>query len=525
MKNPGSIVKVLSVAGVVALSWLTSATADLVSYWSFEAGAGDAMGAHDGTLVGGASISRKGDGFGGGRSLRLTADGDYLDLANPKTFDFNSDFTWHARIKTADGSGAIFSRNPNGTAWNQGSKALFVRNNNVDWDTGWVSNPHTNVAVTDNVWHTVIATYNSTSDLLNIFVDPKAGATTGNFSGTHDVNRFDEHTFVHNGGVADTSFTLGKADFSGGLASLDTLLGLLDDAAVFDNELTGADLDNLIVNGPSWFLPLVPGKPTLQVRGEGGNLLFTWDSKTGKLYDLLSASNLTTAPETWAVWDGRQNIEATPDENSLTIPRPAEPTRFFAILERDPPPLFAENFDTVIAPALPPGWVADGTSGTPPTAWQLGAPAALTSPAKAPSAAFSGTNCVGTNLNALYGPDAAVTLTTPPIHVPAGGATLSFRQVVDIDGPTAPLGGGADFATLRVLDAADDSELAVIEALLEGSTGGSWVLYSRTLPAAAIGKSVRFEFKLESDGGGVPDGFELAGWYLDDVAVTATTGK
>ena len=230
------------------------AGATIVSYWSFDTDASDATGAHDGSLVGGAAISAGGMGFGGGEALVLSADGDYCDLANPTTFDFNSDFTWHARIKTTDGSGAIFSRNPAGTAWNQGSKALFVRGNNVDWDTGWVGNPKTGTTVNDDVWHTVIVTYNSTTDLLNVFVDPAVGATTGQFSAIHDVNRFDEQILVHNGGVANTSFTIGRANFSGGLASLDTLTGLIDDAAVFDTELTGAELDQLIDLGPASFL-------------------------------------------------------------------------------------------------------------------------------------------------------------------------------------------------------------------------------------------------------------------------------
>ncbi|MDA0814820.1 MAG: choice-of-anchor D domain-containing protein [Verrucomicrobia bacterium] len=244
------------------LALATPAGAAIVSYWSFDSDASDATGAHDGTLVGGAAISTGGLGFGGGEALTLAVDGDYVDLASPTTFDFNSDFTWHARIKTADGSGAIFSRNPDATAWNQGSKALFVRGNNVTWDTGWVGAPGTGTAVNDDVWHTVIATYDSTTDLLNIFVDPIAGATTGQYSGTHDVNRFDEHTLEHNLGFAETSFTIGRADFSGGLANLDTLTGLIDDAAVFDTALAGAELDQLITQGPGSFLE-VDGDPSL----------------------------------------------------------------------------------------------------------------------------------------------------------------------------------------------------------------------------------------------------------------------
>ncbi len=254
MRN--SIAVIFTLAG---LSFSSVAQAQIVSYWSFDADASDSNGAHDGTLVGGAAITNGSQGFGGsGEALQLNTEGDYVDLANPSTFDFNGDFTWHAYIKTTDISGALFSRNPDGTAWNQGSKALFVRDRagigEVEWDTGWVANPRTFVSVSDDNWHQVIATYVAATDQLDVFVDPIAGATNGQFSGVHDVNRFDEHSHVHNGALAETSFTIGRADFSGGLASLDALIGLIDEAAVFDTALTGAELDQLITSGPGSFL-------------------------------------------------------------------------------------------------------------------------------------------------------------------------------------------------------------------------------------------------------------------------------
>jgi hypothetical protein len=164
--------------------------------------------------------------------------------------------------------------------------------------------------------------------------------------------------------------------------------------------------------------------------------------------------------------------------------------------------------------------VAGGTSGSPATVWELGMP--TSTGFDGPLAAFSGDNCVGTNLSALYGPDAAVTLTSPAIDVPTGAATLRFRQVVEIDGPNAPVGGGADFGTLRVLDASDDSELAVLEAQVQGGSSGNWKLYSAAMPAALLGMSVKLEFGLHSDSAaGSPDSFELAGWYIDDVELLA----
>jgi hypothetical protein len=221
------------------------------AYWSFDENVDDATGAHNGTLSGPAALTSGGQGYGGGEALQLLGDDARMDIANPRDFDFNSDFTWHAYIKTSDSSGAVFSRNPTGSAWNQGSKALFVRSDDVEWDTGWVSNPTTQVRVDDDEWHQLIVTFEASTDTLNIFVDPSVGDTIGSFSDTHDVNRFDEHTHLHNSGIAETSFSLGQANFSGGLSDLGTLVGLIDEAAIFDRALVGAELDLLISGGPS----------------------------------------------------------------------------------------------------------------------------------------------------------------------------------------------------------------------------------------------------------------------------------
>ncbi len=71
----------------------------------------------------------------------------------------------------------------------------------------------------------------------------------------------------------------------------------------------------------------------LAVTQNGANLEFTWNNQTGKLYDLLSATDLTTAPAAWGVWNDHADIDA----GFLTIPRPGDPKRFFALREKDDP--------------------------------------------------------------------------------------------------------------------------------------------------------------------------------------------
>jgi hypothetical protein len=224
-----------------------------VAYWSFDADASDATGEHDGVLVGAAAITTGNQGFAGSEALLLPSEGSRVDVAAPTSFDFNGDFTWHAYLKTSDGSGAVLSRNPAGSAWNQGSKALFVRNDTVQWDTGWVGNPHTNVVVNDDRWHQVIVTYDSNANLLRILVDASPGSIVGDYEGTHEVDRFDEHLHMHNGGYAETGFSIGQANFTGGLASLDTLVGSIDEVAIFDQVLADGELEWLIRYGPRAF--------------------------------------------------------------------------------------------------------------------------------------------------------------------------------------------------------------------------------------------------------------------------------
>ncbi|MFT5105263.1 MAG: hypothetical protein ACI8XO_000604 [Verrucomicrobiales bacterium] len=234
---------------------LSGAQAELVSYWHFNGDATDATGAHDGTLVNGASISTGLQGFGGGEALSLgggsgLANAEHMSTANPTTFDFDTDFTWHAYIKTTTNNGGIFGRAPAATIHNQGSKSLFLGGANVQWDTGWVGAPSSGVGVTDDNWHQVIVTFSAATDQLDIFVDPTVGATAGQLSTVHDVNRFDE-SLTHNGGEAETAFFIGLISDNFRQTGF---VGLIDEAAVFDTALSGPDLDQLITDGPASFL-------------------------------------------------------------------------------------------------------------------------------------------------------------------------------------------------------------------------------------------------------------------------------
>ena len=197
--------------------------------------------------------------------------------------------------------------------------------------------------------------------------------------------------------------------------------------------------------------------------------------------------------------------------NSVSFPLPGDSERFFVVEQFPAPPvdLLRESFDGVVAPMLPPGWTTGtgpGDTGT--TVWELGAPSAV-----GPANARSGSNCVGTNLSAIHGVDTEIWLRTPAVDLTnASKATLSFEQFIDIEREY-------DRGTVSVLDAIDNSVLAVIETDIEGLTP-DWTKFTRAVPGTAIGKSVKIEFRFEADDLPLPEESDFAGWYLDDILVT-----
>ena len=67
-----------------------------------------------------------------------------------------------------------------------------------------------------------------------------------------------------------------------------------------------------------------------------GNYDFSWNSQTGKVYDLVSSTDLATPPTSWGVWQNQTGIVANPPTNSLiTIPGGGDRRRFFVVIERN----------------------------------------------------------------------------------------------------------------------------------------------------------------------------------------------
>ena len=166
-----------------------------------------------------------------------------------------------------------------------------------------------------------------------------------------------------------------------------------------------------------------------------------------------------------------------------------------------PVEVFADDFESG------PGDWEVGSPGAAGTTWELGSPSQ-----GGPSAANSPVNCFGTNLSGRYEIEADVWLRSPAIDLTtATEATLRYARFIDIEDVF-------DFGSVSILDAIDNSLIADIETGIDGLSI-EWEDSRHSLPAAAMGKMIRIQFRLESDN--FVDPTEYFGFYVDDVQVTA----
>ncbi len=240
------------------------------------------------------------------------------------------------------------------------------------------------------------------------------------------------------------------------------------------------------------------------VEDSGEDLILTWDSQAGFLYNIRSeAEPADGPPANWPIYDGHMEIAATPPRNTLIIPRPVDPLRLFVAESFPVPPVevFADDFESG------PGDWETGSSGAVGTAWEFGPPSLV-----GPPAANSLVNCFGTNLSGGYEIEANVWLRSPAIDLTAASeATLNYARFIDIEAVF-------DFGSVSILDATDNSLIADIETGIDGLST-EWENSRHPLPAAAMGRMIKIQFRLESDN--FVDPAEYFGFYVDDVQVTA----
>lgn len=100
-----------------------------------------------------------------------------------------------------------------------------------------------------------------------------------------------------------------------------------------------------LANGTNvgWFdnvrLTAGPGL-TLLIERVDSNVVFTWNSHSGKVYDLLydDGGFGVTVPAEWPIYMNHSGVAATPPRNILSVPAPTGDRSFFVLRERDPEP-------------------------------------------------------------------------------------------------------------------------------------------------------------------------------------------
>ena len=220
----------------------------------------------------------------------------------------------------------------------------------------------------------------------------------------------------------------------------------------------------------------------LRITATGDDLVLEWDSKFGKVYDILSNTDLSATPvENWPVLRG--DIPATAPLNTETILRPPDDERYFVVVEKDGPPLLEDDFET------DEGWIAIVNDANGNTNWERGTPSGRTGPL---TGADGSANAWSTN-QGDYGPDSDISLRSPVIDLTGvPSADLSFDVFRDAD-------GFGDTASVRFLDATGLIQLGFRQAIDMTVFDVDWTNLVIPVAPEALGQNIIIEINFISD--------------------------
>ena len=287
--------------------------------------------------------------------------------------------------------------------------------------------------------------------------------------------------------------------------------GLIDDVGLFRVALTDEQILAVMNNGVASFNK--SSKFPFSVSNAPNDMLtFLWDSQAGKLYNVRSVTDPSAPippgaeppmPSEWPILGAHTAIAATPPENALTIPRPADPSRYFVIEEYNAPPVVAFSDDLESGAG---DWTTLVNDAVGDTEWQLGTPGGSTGPI---TGAGGSTNAWSTNV-ADYGADSDISLRSPAIDLSGlAHATLTFKAYRDAD-------GFGDFARIRFLRAGDQVQLGADTQIDMSPIDIDWITLNIPVVPEAIGETILIEWNFTSDSS--PDAF--SGLSIDDIEVT-----
>jgi hypothetical protein len=303
----------------------------------------------------------------------------------------------------------------------------------------------------------------------------------------------------------DNTTNFGSVSFYQGTADTGNLLGTYNYTADYSFDAIG--LSQAEYNGTYSGLKLEQagtGATAMQLvitphASNPGNYDFEWNSQAGKVYDLVSATDLSTAPTTWPVWDAQSNIASGGATTTLSdIPGGGDLKRFFAVVETTPQAAvslpFVDDFnDTAVGP-----WVQ--------------------------------TNGTYTHNGSALGVVAGSGVGGASVEVPGlgGAGTAGFTATVVLDPVTNAtagfglLSGSSNFGAANnkyyLVDIAPDSGGRIRIAQIDMSESGTVVIGDTGLQTAAISYSTAEVYTLTVTGSYGTGGLTL------DYTVTSTGG-
>jgi hypothetical protein len=133
-------------------------------------------------------------------------------------------------------------------------------------------------------WHHVVVTGSTIAGALTLYID---GVLAGS-----DTSLVNGVTFNGADGIGTANLTIGAARPISGDAGYRPYDGLLDEVAVYDSVLDVGTIASHHAIGVSEALPAIDLIITPNA-ATPGNYDFEWDSQEGKLYDLVSATDLS----------------------------------------------------------------------------------------------------------------------------------------------------------------------------------------------------------------------------------------
>ncbi len=377
---------------------VVSATDGPVGYWPFDEASGTtavdlsgSLNEHPGELQGAAEFDPAGGLFGG--AVCLDGASSEVRIADHEDFEFEQgqDFSITLFYKGPDtntNDGLITKGYGDNPRSSDGYWLLQVTDNgSYEFDSrccaGGTPRARTGTGlpnIADDEWHNITVVRDYAAGEIRSYID-------GELQHTMTLNE-------NNGG--DWNMGVNNEDVVIGDHLERFTTGKIDEVAIWRRPLSEAEIAEIAVNGVAGSI----GKQKFRAditRSENDMLTLHWESKGGKLYNVRSATELSTEPEGWEIYDGNADLEATPPENTLTIPRPVDGERFFVIEEFDAPPetIFSDDFEGGR------GEWTTGSEGVAGTAWELGTPSNA-----GPAGANSPTSCFGTNISDDYEFDA-----------------------------------------------------------------------------------------------------------------------